>query len=958
MSLRSKTSLIILATFFSLIAILYFVFQGILLNSFTELEKNDTTAHLDRVMSAYSDELTSFATLNSDWAVWDDTYNFVQNGGDAYIKSNLTYDTFNRLKLNLLVCVDRTGNIVYGKTFDLSQGKEMEVPPEIMQYLNIGGPLTVNPDGLSGIEGILMLSESPMMVVSYPILTSQATGPAMGFLVMGRYLDSSIIQTLRDVTHFSISTELFNSFSLPADFANAKKKLTTNHSQFVQPVDSNKVAGYEVLYDIFGEPALILRIELPRSIYLAGVKAIDYVLYALIAIGAIFALVVIFFMVNQVMARLTNLSETVWKISDTGDFSRRIKMEGQDELSGLAGNIDKMLVKIQDSQDKLRVSETRYRAIAENIRDGIIVQGNKEPVYFNERICNILGYSREELAENRFTDYLRQEDINKLIKIGDTLRKTGKPPKEEDIWVTRKDGSRRLLRNRFSMLGTTGAILIVTADITEIKQIDEKMERVAQEWRATFDAIKDRIWICDKACNLLRVNKAFALEAGAEPKELIGKKCQLVLPESDDICANCAHKKAVIDGKPVTVVTLSKGKYFEISASPIFDAGEEITASICTARDITERYQMEEALRSAAQKWRATFDGIGEAICLTDVTDKIIQCNQAFAELIGIPFNEIISHKYEEFIAFTEPVSKNPLETMRTTPERQIHSYQRNDRWFNLIIDPVFDENNHFNGTVTILSDITQSKNAAEKLQQAFQLETELRRKLEEEMRRRIEFTRALVHELKTPLTPILASSELLTEELTEEPYLSLAKNVNKGAINLNRRIDELLDLARGEVGLLTLNLQPVDTSSLFEEVIEYMRPVATGNKQALISEIPPLPVIYGDEERIRQILINLLDNALKYTPAGGQITVRAGAEDGRVVVEVQDTGGGIDEEDQKRLFQPYHRLEGDRERFSGLGLGLSLVKRLVELHGGAMSLRSRKGAGSTFSFALPIKRN
>jgi PAS domain S-box-containing protein len=252
--------------------------------------------------------------------------------------------------------------------------------------------------------------------------------------------------------------------------------------------------------------------------------------------------------------------------------------------------------------------------------------------------------------------------------------------------------------------------------------------------------------------------------------------------------------------------------------------------------------------------------------------------------------------------------------------------------------------------------DITESELSQEKLEEAYEKERRLRQELEIEVQRRVEFTRALVHELKTPLTPIMSSSDLLVSGLTEEPWLSVAQNIQRGAINLNRRIGELLDLARGEIGMLKLNPKRVDVLKLLQHVGSEMSTVATSNGQTLKVELPEtLPLPWADEDRIRQITQNLLVNATKFTPEGGTITLRAKEQNGALVVEVQDTGYGIPEEEQKRLFRPYHRQIGDREHLSGLGLGLALCKNLVQLHGGRIWVVSQEGKGSTFAFSIPI---
>jgi len=249
-----------------------------------------------------------------------------------------------------------------------------------------------------------------------------------------------------------------------------------------------------------------------------------------------------------------------------------------------------------------------------------------------------------------------------------------------------------------------------------------------------------------------------------------------------------------------------------------------------------------------------------------------------------------------------------------------------------------------------------ERKGAEERLQELYEQEKRLRQEREAEINKRVEYTRALVHELKTPLTSVMASSELLVSELPEGTLLRLARNLHRSACNLSKRIDELLDLARGELGMIHLNRKPMDILQLLSGVADDMTLAASSHHQSLILDTPSsLPEVWADEERLQQVVLNLLTNAFKFTPEGGKITLRAAQHDKDLLVQVQDNGRGIDEAEQKRLFDPYHRLESDRERLSGLGLGLSLCKILVELHGGEIWIASQKGEGSTFSFSIPL---
>lgn len=155
---------------------------------------------------------------------------------------------------------------------------------------------------------------------------------------------------------------------------------------------------------------------------------------------------------------------------------------------------------------------------------------------------------------------------------------------------------------------------------------------------------------------------------------------------------------------------------------------------------------------------------------------------------------------------------------------------------------------------------------------------------------------------------------------------------------------------------MLRLDLEPMDPMQLLQQIAYEEVSVALRNRQSLKVEFPPsLPVIRADEERFRQVVLNLMNNAFKFTPTGGKITLRAKEEGANLVVEVQDNGRGIGKEDQKLLFEPYRSLGSDKEHLSGLGLGLSLAKKLVELHGGQIWVESKKGRGSTFGFSLPV---
>ncbi len=220
------------------------------------------------------------------------------------------------------------------------------------------------------------------------------------------------------------------------------------------------------------------------------------------------------------------------------------------------------------------------------------------------------------------------------------------------------------------------------------------------------------------------------------------------------------------------------------------------------------------------------------------------------------------------------------------------------------------------------------------------------------------EFLSALSHELQTPLTALIASAGLLAEELEREPSNSrvrLIQNILHSASNLQNRLAELLELSQAKTARFRINRKAVDFSTLARKVAEEFAPLIKEKRQSLVLKVPATVIVTADEQRLEQILLNLISNAIKFTPRGGQITFRAKEDKANLIVEVQDTGPGIPREEQLKLFHPYYRIPADRHRFPGLGLGLAITKQLVELHSGKIWVESEPGKGSTFAFSLPL---
>jgi len=294
MILRKKTLLICLMLI-GLLGILYTFSRIVLLRSFAELEDQDVRQNLDRATSALSDDLSNLDRTITDYSSWDQTYSFVKHPNPNYVRSELLTQTFaNNLRVNVVAVVNSSDRIVFAKAIDFATGKDVPFPQSLRQNLVPNARLLRHADTKSNTLGTILLPEGPLLLVSRPILTSADEGPIRGTFIMGRWLDGAEIKHLGETSHLSITLSQLGGPGMPSDWPRLQTSASEESLTVVRALNSQQTAGYRLVKDLYGKPALVMRVDMPRRIYQQGQSSLFHFALLFLTSGLVFGAMVSF----------------------------------------------------------------------------------------------------------------------------------------------------------------------------------------------------------------------------------------------------------------------------------------------------------------------------------------------------------------------------------------------------------------------------------------------------------------------------------------------------------------------------------------------------------------------------------------------------------------------------------------------------------------------------------------
>ncbi len=622
----------------------------------------------------------------------------------------------------------------------------------------------------------------------------------------------------------------------------------------------------------------------------------------------------------------------------------------------------KSLIRIKKNYEALQESENRYKQLFNNSPAVTLLIDPSS--YFivdaNEPACAYYGYTYEEITAKKIFDInVLSPERNREICQQVFSEKKG------NFYSCHKlaCGEIRHVEVYINAISIRGKELFFTNvyDITASKKAERKLAESEEKFKQVVELSVDGIIIGANNGKIVDCNGAACRIFGYDKKEILELKLiDLLLEDFHRIIPDAANGSEITGDKIVERLFKRKdGTLFPSEvATRKFKLGNE-ERLIVYIRDITERKKAEKALKESEENFRTLVNNTLDGILILNFEGEVITANAAVGKMFGLDLKNVAGKSITKYLA-PESVPKAIADQINVLNDKggylsvyRAISASGEPFWIEGLGTKIIYQNQPAN--IVVIRDITARKEAEDALICA-------KTAAEAANRTKSEFLTNMSHELKTPLNSIIGFSDLLKEGIAgplNEKQSRYAQFISTSGKNLLNIINDILELSKAEAGEADLNLEEFSVDDSINKVISNSLPqIQKKNiKFNYNSENRDL-WISADENKFRKIISSLLSNAVKFTPAEGSIEISSRQEGNLAIITVKDTGIGIPEDDLDNIFKPFVQLDPSLSRiFEGTGLGLTLVKRYVEMHGGSISVESKEGKGSSFRIELPVNR-
>ena len=625
----------------------------------------------------------------------------------------------------------------------------------------------------------------------------------------------------------------------------------------------------------------------------------------------------------------------------------------------------------RQAEASLTESLNWLRGIMDTVVDGIITIDDTGTVLsYNPSAERIFGYEANEVV-GRNINMLMPEPHRSAHD--SYLRRYAETGEARIVGIGRQVRGRRKNGEEFPLdlavtemrQGDMITFIGVVRDITDRKRVEDALVESEQRFRDLAESASDWFWEMDSEFQFTFVSGRVRQVLGVGPSFFIGRPF-MDLAQADDAKDDWEQQMEVMRAhRPFRGFVFSHHspsgavRFVEMAGRPAFDADGLFCGYRGTAADITPLKRHEQELAAQSAQRQAIIDNMGQGVVVFDGAERLLAVNQQARILVDLPdtstglgtLEALLLHlalhgEFGQGDAMVKVTRR--LTRLRRIPN-QVFEHQRPNGMVLEVRSTVMPGG----GLILTFADITDRKKVEDTLREA-------KEAAERGNRAKATFLANISHELRTPLNAIIGFSELMKHEifgpLEPASYRSYVDDIHESGMHLLELINDILDMSKAEAGMTDLVDSEVDMAAVIRSSMRMMARRAGANGVELVEHVPEaLPHLYADERRLRQIVLNLVSNAVKFTEEGGAVTVTASHDADGLHLTVTDTGIGMDADELERVMLPFVQADTRLSRkYEGTGLGLPLTKALVVAHGGTIALRSAPNEGTTVEVVFP----
>jgi signal transduction histidine kinase/sensor domain CHASE-containing protein len=368
-------------------------------NSYSSLEEKDVSKNVERAQNALESQALTMDMAAASFAVWDDTFYFLQGYDDFYVERNIVPEGLASMQINMMLFYDTSDELFYGMEADFNTYEEKEISNSLLEYIGSNELLFSHPTSDDYITGILNSPEGPLLISSWPITKTSGDGPIVGTLIVVKSMDSPWIENLEEVTQLDLNLRVFSEINQSSDISTAPFTLPETGDPNITYLSETSIMGSSILSDINGNPVLLLDVVMPRDIYQHGRSSTEFMMYSLLTIGVVFGIVLTFSIERSVLSRLTLLSRNLTDITDSKSISSRLEISGNDELHDLSVTINDML-QVLENEVKVRETLNLLESSLESINAGVMVVDRDSRLIMNDKFINMWNINVELISQN------------------------------------------------------------------------------------------------------------------------------------------------------------------------------------------------------------------------------------------------------------------------------------------------------------------------------------------------------------------------------------------------------------------------------------------------------------------------------------------------------------------------------------------------------------------------------